>query len=1044
ELPDDEEAFQRLQTIYRERGDLEPLARLLAERLEAQPHSSDARRWRRERIDALEKLGRGEEAGEEWWRAAQADPTDMEAYARLTAFHTARRNWKVVVRVLDDWLAAASSASDKAELYVRLAEVHRHQFDDEKTAVAAYEKALARVPEHAGAQSALLEIYREHDDLAKMLPLLESRLRWATDPRERTQTLAELWEVGSRLGAEGDVRAGRRALEALKEACLLAPGDEKLWQALEGVLSGRETVADLAGHLEARAARQEGAERAASLLKAAEAWRRATRHDDERGQDRVRRCLERARDAAPVDHPVIREILFLLREIYTDSNAWEALAAILAQLADERVCPEPIHRRPLLEELAWLLAERLGRPLEAVGHMQALLELSERDSERDAILGRLVTLHGGLGDWHRVIALTEERISLHRGTEREADLHLAAAEIAERRISNYEAALGHLRAALAVRPGDENTLDRVERVCAAAGRHGDHAAIIAEEGRRAKDPVKKAGLLIRSAAIKEEKLGDPAGARRDLEAALDTESLPSETMEAATSSLARVLSTLRAYDDLANLYDRLVEEEARPEVRADLLVALGLIHEEQRSAPDQAMEAYRKALEVDPENTAALDAVARLAEQEGDLSAALGLRLRQAEVAWLPSMRAELLCKAAAIHEQRGENVEALDCYERACSIDGSSSRALRGRLRLLRELGRGEEALETSRSLAEVAEEPEEIASLWAAVGEGLEAEGKRAEAKAAFEKALAAVPDHGQACASLARLELLEGKPSKALSLLDLAAERLERENDVEGLADVHRQAAAACESLGRPEDAKRKLHDAYRLGPTRRDTLDALALHFSSRQDPVRTYEILSTLLEHHGSSLSRTETVSVLRRQGLALAAMGRGGDAARKLHEALSIAPKDRDVIVALAGIYEESGRWAEVVELKRKLLDLARGKRNRRRLSLEIADLFADRLHDAASAARVLSSALEAHPDDPEILARLAEEQEKRGAYDEAADCLERIVGTAADGGRTRLWVRLGRLRHERLGAPLRAMLAYRRAVEVATDGEELEHALTA
>jgi tetratricopeptide (TPR) repeat protein len=1044
EAPKDGEAFARLRTLYRSRGELEALAQLLDERLRADPRQPDARQWRRERIDALEKLGRGEEAGQEWWHAAQADPTDVEALSRLTAFHTARRNWKVVVRVLDDWAAAVTSRTEKADLCVRLAEVQRHELGDEAAAVAAYERAFNLAPDHAGAQTALLEIYRGRDDLDRIYPLVERRLRRVTDPRERALALAELWEVGRRLGEQGDAQAKLRAVEALKEACLLTPGDETLWAALEEALASSSRAAELAGHLEARAARQEGAERATSLLKAAEAHRRGGSPDDDRSRDRVRRCLERARDAAPPDHPVLGRILSLLRAAYTASGAWEALAGILEQMAQPARTSDPEARRALLEELAWVLAERLGRQNEAAAHLDALLAMTGAESERDAVLQRLATLHGGIGDWHRVLALTEERVRLHRGEDREAELRVAAAEIAERRLSDFEAALGHLRAALAVRPGDGDLIARVERVCQAAGRHGEHAAILADEGLRAKDPAARVALLVRAATIKEERLGDLAGARRDLEAALASRDLDSEIAEPARNGLVRILSALRDFDDLAELYEGLVSGESDPEVRADLCVALGLIHEEQRQAPGLALEAYRKALEADPENTAALDAVGRLAEAAGDFDTALEMRRRQAEVAWLPGRRAELLCDAGRVHEQRQEIETALECYVRAAKTDGQSLDAHRGRFRLLRTLGRGDEALEAAASLAAIADEPAEAADLYTIVGEGHEDAGDDAAARSAYGRALAAVPDHGRACAALARLRLREGNAEAALALLEIASHRLDRDREAELLADVHRQAAAASESLGRSEEAGRHLHEAYRLGPTRRATLEALAWHFANREDPVRTHEMLSSLLEHHGEDLSRSERISVLRRVGLALAAMGRPGDAARKLGEALALSPRDRDVLLSLGRIYEETGRWAEVVDVKERLRDLSRDKREQRRLSLEMADLFTSRLHDAGRAADVLAAALAAHPDDPEILARLAEEHEKRGSFEDAAACLERLVRTSKDGGRTRLWVRLGRLRHDRLDAPGPALDAYRKAVEVATDAEEMAHVLTA
>ena len=207
EAPGDPEAFARLRALYHQKDDALALVRILRERLAAEPrHHTDAPLWRRELIDALASLGRGDEVGAEWAAAVEADPADTEAIRELCAFHTARRSWPKVVTALRHWIAASTGRPEKADLYVRLAEVARHQLEDTDGAVAAYEKALQLVPDHPGAQAALLDLYRDAGADAKAFPLMERRARRLADPRERAAALQEIHEVGRRLAE----RRGRR------------------------------------------------------------------------------------------------------------------------------------------------------------------------------------------------------------------------------------------------------------------------------------------------------------------------------------------------------------------------------------------------------------------------------------------------------------------------------------------------------------------------------------------------------------------------------------------------------------------------------------------------------------------------------------------------------------------------------------------------------------------------------------------------------------------------------------------------------------------
>ncbi|RMG19973.1 MAG: hypothetical protein D6729_03905 [Deltaproteobacteria bacterium] len=1042
EAPDDDEAFARLRTLYRKKEDLPALVELLRARIERAKRHPDARLWRRELIEALEALGRGDEVGEAWWYAKEADPTDEEAHEQLVAFHTARRNWDVVVRVLREWIDIVPRER-KADLYFRLAQVLQHECDREEEALAAYEKGLSLSDGHPRIEEALLELYRKREALDKAFPLLHRRLSRLSDPTSRGAALEEVWQIGSRLAAEGDQDAGERALEALKEACLLRPADDSLWDALEDALSSAADAQELAGFFEARAARLEGAQRAASLLKAAEYLRKSGDPEDPFQRDRIRRCLERARDAAPTDHPISARVLGLLRAHYTAAGAWEALAGVLERLANEELTPDPVARATIMEELAQILETHCGRPQEAELWMERLVALPQAPS-RKKFLRHLARLEAELGEWEKVLRRVEDLVGLAEDAEEEATLRLEAVDIAEQRLDDPERAVAHLRALLALRPGDEGLLHRLERVCGGSRRFAELYTVLSEEAARTTDAEARADLLVRAALIQEEQLGDLQGARRDLERVLESPGTPPRLREAAQGGLIRILSRTGAAEDLARLYEAMVREETIPEKRSDLHLSLGLILEEQLADPRGAMASYQAALADDPGNTAALDAVARLAEAAGDFEEALECRTRHAELARTPELAARLHFDRGRLLESLGREGEALAAYNAAAEKDPNAAAPRRAALRLMRQRQEDEAFLVLARQLARITDDPTEEAMLWTEIGERLLEAGDNAAARGALEAALAAHPDFPPAAAHLGGLLLAAGDAERALSLLARAAGRLSPERDRDLLAEVLWQAASAADRLGRAELSLRYLNEAWRLGPQRASTLAGLAEALCQRGEYDRAYEAFRTLLDLHGEEMPARERGELMRRIGECLIHMDRPGDAAGTLQRAVEADPHNRSAIVTLCRLFEETGRWGEAIEYKRRLLRLTRDPKERRAIALEMAEIFSAKLHDAPRAARTLAALEKEHPGDVEILSRLAREQEKQGAFSEAAETLEAVVAALPPSEeRLEALLRIGVLKRDRLEDAEGAVAAFRRVLEESGSPPLLDAALT-
>jgi len=103
-----------------------------------------------------------------------------------------------------------------------------------------------------------------------------------------------------------------------------------------------------------------------------------------------------------------------------------------------------------------------------------------------------------------------------------------------------------------------------------------------------------------------------------------------------------------------------------------------------------------KALEKDPFSAPVYTALAELAEQEGNVDAALKYLGKARE---LDENNLELLFRIASVSEVKGDSKNAVDLYHRILSLDTSNRRALAGLRELYRRQGAWREAFEIQKS---------------------------------------------------------------------------------------------------------------------------------------------------------------------------------------------------------------------------------------------------------------------------------------------------------------------------------------------------------
>ena len=198
-------------------------------------------------------------------------------------------------------------------------------------------------------------------------------------------------------------------------------------------------------------------------------------------------------------------------------------------------------------------------------------------------------------------------------------LLLAAALALEAQPPAQARALADLRAALAADPTHEAAFERLRSLLAEQGDARALAAALAARIDVAQNPFEVTSLRLARAELLARALGDPDGARRELEAVLRKQPEHPRALEA----LSELLWDRQEWAEAGEIFLRRAVVERDASTRCRIFLRLGQIYSTQVPDPKRAAAAYERALAVDEQNLEALRALSDLYLREGETKRAL-------------------------------------------------------------------------------------------------------------------------------------------------------------------------------------------------------------------------------------------------------------------------------------------------------------------------------------------------------------------------------------------------------------------------------------
>ncbi|MFW6050499.1 MAG: tetratricopeptide repeat protein [Myxococcota bacterium] len=735
-------------------------------------------------------------------------------------YHDAGR-WEDLLEVYERELQLAEDDPRRVTLLARMAELCSERIGRDAAAVEYYERILRIDPAHGQALREVVRLLEEHGDHDKLLGVLQVRLQALDDPQARARTAYKMAQIH-----EQRLDDPAQALRAYEKALAGMPGHRPSLDAAARLRATQSAWKPLVDGLVRDAGECNDPFLAIDALVEAGEVCLHRLGDPKRALD----CYEQAAERAPDNLVVLLGLEKLHRRVGNRGRLAEVLQSQAEVFADRGA------RLAALRELLRLRTqEGVGSDEEVAATCEAILELAPDDPVALEVLEERALREA---DRDRLVYVDSRlAASVENPLERAAH-HTRLGESLEARgepaaIEAYRAALGEDPENIAATRGLSRIASRMEdpEALAEAARR---------EARVTQDGEAAADLLVRSAAMRADHLGDASGAVGDLIQALE---LAPDHAEAA-QRLDALLSQAEGRERLADLLGRAANGARRPERRAALWKRVADLQAEHLGQVAAAISSLNRVLRTAPDDLETVRRLAELYERDGQWNEAINLRHRILQLAPDSDVLLENHLRLAALYEERaGETERALVSLQAVLALDPRNTLALRRLAELHERQGRLPQAREATQRLVEAVEEGPDRAGALTLLARIELASGRQDAARAALCEAVTLEGPGGEA--ALEYRTQAEG-PAHWNAYVDALWEHVRREPVPfpDGYLEIARVLA---EHLGRPDAALEALDVA--LEETAGDPLVrrelAVRLQAVGRHD--RALEQLQRLVE-----------------------------------------------------------------------------------------------------------------------------------------------------------------------------------------------------
>ncbi|MHC4599129.1 MAG: tetratricopeptide repeat protein, partial [Planctomycetota bacterium] len=949
--------------------------------------------------------------------SSEGDLVGEKTFNALKALYGESGRVEDLVRLLRR-RAAYQEGKARGETYAEAAKLAETVLREDALAARLYHVALEFEPDHREALqgSARLMAARGNYGDVVTFRLREVGLEEAVETRvELLLEVASIQEQNLR-DFDQAIRTYSRVLEEM-------PGHLRAFEGLARLLPRRERYRELADLL-ARQARV--ASPPESLNHSAEAGRIHLEKLDD--PPAAVPHLKKAFDGDPVGSPAGP----VLEEALRRTGDVEELARVKEQRLAALPADDEEGRLALSKEIGNLYARRAGSLKSAVGFFTSALKIDPEDLET---VRRLQVLYERQGDLTNLARMLEKELSLLSGAEERRAARRRLGELYMRRLGAYDDAIRVYRDMLGEAPGTPRVIESLKRAYRASGLVEDLVKTYELELAQVEEACRKAEILVTLGRI-HKRLGRLSEASANLRLALET--VPRN--EEAIDVLHQVYGGLEDVEGMAEMLDLKAGITPLPEERILLLLEAGSLWEQADQA-ENAVEAYRAARVMQPQDRQANEGLARLyesLEQWEDLVEVLRV---QADVTRSEEEAVSLYGKLGWVWLSRlNDLTRAEESFLIATEMQAEHLPSLEGLERVARAREDWETAVGYIDRQVTGTGDAQRKAHLNIEAGKILEEVlSQKEEALRRYEEALKGDPGAQEALWGMGSIHFENQDWAGAVKALSKLTRRLKPEEiDPAERALMHYRCGYAMGRLDHPlEDQVHHFEQALEADPDHLPSLrKAEAIYFQAGRW-AQARPLVARLLEKHVPALEEEEVHRLKVDLGIVLWKTGAEEEGAEHLENCTDPLEIPR-ALAALEALYHEAGDDDGAISVLERICGSAEDEDEIARANRKIGRILLERKGEGLKAVHYFEKALEGRPNDGKARRGLASAWEQAGRWEEASETWRALAESAVD-DRDRLtaWVKVGKVHLHGLGEVSEARDGFQRALTIDPADEE-------